>query len=200
MSTINPQDIADRQSGRKKRYEGANVWFTNEYVPNHEETLKHGRPIETEIPSFNIQWPGQDHTCRRIEEQDKVEYPELYKAFMAGDDSSPCQGTPLDNWSMMPRVVCRELKAIGIRSVDQLAVLTDDVKRKIGIHSKYVGMAQEWLESANAGPNQIVAKNQQIEKLEKRLKSLEEQNLLLMKRIESNEGTRLHNDSSGVNN
>ena len=174
----------------KKRYSGANVKFFYSYNENREKSLKEGRPIFDEIPSISIQWPGQDETVRRIEPQDIHDYPELYARFKAGSEPVT-EGTPLAEWPMMSGSAMRELQYMGFKTVEQLSVATDDVKRKLGPLSKFAKLAKEWLDAANSDQNAVVKLKQQLELETKKRESLEHKLELLMQRVEANEGTDL---------
>lgn len=190
MAQIDWQSIMSGNSQPKKRYSGANVKFFYSYNENREKSLKEGRPIFDEIPSISIQWPGQDETVRRIEPQDMQEYPELYARFKAGSEPV-LEGTPLAEWPMMSGSAMRELQYLGFKTVEQLSVATDDVKRKLGPLSKFCKLAKEWLEAANSDQNSVVKLKQQLEQETKKREHLEHKLELLMQRVEANEGTDL---------
>ena len=190
MAQIDWQSIMSGNSQPKKRYSGANVKFFYSYNENREKSLKEGRPIFDEIPSISIQWPGQDETVRRIEPQDMQEYPELYARFKAGSEPV-LEGTPLAEWPMMSGSAMRELQYLGFKTVEQLSVATDDVKRKLGPLSKFAKLAKEWLDAANSDQNAVVKLKQQLELETKKRESLEHKLELLMQRVEANEGTDL---------
>lgn len=190
MAQIDWQSIMSGNSQPKKRYSGANIKFFYSYNENREKSLKEGRPIFDEIPSISIQWPGQDETVRRIEPQDMQEYPELYARFKAGSEPV-LEGTPLAEWPMMSGSAMRELQYLGFKTVEQLSVATDDVKRKLGPLSKFCKLAKEWLEAANSDQNSVVKLKQQLEAETKKRENLEHKLELLMQRVEANEGTDL---------
>lgn len=190
MAQIDWQSIMSGNSQPKKRYSGANVKFFYSYNENREKSLKEGRPIFDEIPSISIQWPGQDETVRRIEPQDIHDYPELYARFKAGSEPVT-EGTPLAEWPMMSGSAMRELQYLGFKTVEQLSVATDDVKRKLGPLSKFAKLAKEWLDAANSDQNAVVKLKQQLELETKKRESLEHKLELLMQRVEANEGTDL---------
>jgi len=190
MAQIDWQSIMSGNSQPKKRYSGANVKFFYSYNENREKSLKEGRPIFDEIPSISIQWPGQDETVRRIEPQDMQEYPELYARFKAGSEPV-LEGTPLAEWPMMSGSAMRELQYLGFKTVEQLSVATDDVKRKLGPLSKFAKLAKEWLDAASSDQNAVVKLKQQLELETKKRESLEHKLELLMQRVEANEGTDL---------
>ena len=190
MAQIDWQSIMNGQSQTKKRYSGANVKFFNAVNENRIKSLEQGRPIFDEVPSVSIQWPGGDETVRKIEPQDIAEYPELYAAFQAGNQPVE-SGTPLQEWPPITASAMRELHYLGFRTVEQLAVANDEIKRKIGPLSKFVKLAADWLEAAKSSQHDVVTLKQQLESESNRRKMLEEKVELLLQRIEANEGTDL---------
>jgi hypothetical protein len=158
MAVINWQEIMGGYQQQKKRYSGANVKFFNAYNENKEKSQAAGRAIFDEIPSISIQWPGGDETVRRIEPQDIAEYPEMYAAFQSGNTPVD-SGTPLSEWPPMNGSAMRELQYLGFKTVEQLAAASDDVKRKLGPLSKFVKLAEDWIEAANSDQFQVTKLN-----------------------------------------
>lgn len=191
MPQIDWNTIMNGQSQQpKKRYSGANVKFFFAYNENRERTLQEGRPIFDEIPSISIQWPGGDETVRRIEQQDIVDYPELYARFKAGSEPMT-EGTPLAEWPMMNGSAMRELNYFGFKSVEQLAAANDDIKRKLGPLSKFVKLAKDWLDAANSDQNEVAKLKTLLEREKARTAALENKLELFIQRVEANEGTDL---------
>jgi len=190
MAQIDWQSIMSGNSQPKKRYSGANVKFFYAYNENREKSLKEGRPIFDEIPSISIQWPGMDETVRRIEPQDMQEYPELYARFKAGSEPIT-EGTPLAEWPMMSGSAMRELQYLGFKTIEQLAVATDETKRKLGPLSKFVKLAKDWIDAAKSDQNEVVKLRQLLEREQERTRNLENKVELLLQRVEASEGTDL---------
>jgi len=186
MAQIDWQSIMNGQSQPRKRYQGANIKFFNAVNENRMKSLQAGRPIFDEIPSISSQWPGGDETVRKIEPQDMQDYPELYAAFTAGNQPVE-SGTPLQEWPPMTASAMRELQYLGFRTVEQLAAANDEIRRKIGPLSKFVKLAQDWLDAANSSQNDVSKLRQQLEQETKLRQSLEEKVELLLQRIEANE-------------
>lgn len=190
MANIDWQSIMNGQSQQQKRYHGANVKFFLALNENRQKTLEQGRPIFDEIPSISIQWPGGDETVRKIEPQDMQEYPDLYAAFTSGNEPVE-SGTPLAEWPPMTASALKELQYLGFRTIEQIAICNDDVIRKIGPLSRYVKMAQDWLDASKSSQNEVVTLRQQLEREKTRANKMQEQIEYLMQRIEANEGTDL---------
>ena len=191
MAQIDWQTIMNPDTAtRKRRFQGANVKFFNAYNENKEKSLKEGRPVFDEIPSISIQWPGMDETVRRIEPQDIEEYPDLYARFKANSEPVT-EGLPLSEWPPMTGSAMRELQYLGFKTVEQLANANDDVKRRLGTLSKFVKLAQDWMQAAKSDTNEIVRLRQLLEREEAQRKLLQERLELFMQRVEANEGTDL---------
>ena len=197
MAQIDWQSIMSGNSQPKKRYSGANIKFFYAYNENREKSLKEGRPIFDEIPSISIQWPGMDETVRRIEPQDMQEYPELYARFKAGSEPV-LEGTPLAEWPMMSGSAMRELQYLGFKTIEQLAVATDETKRKLGPLSKFVKLAKDWIDAAKSNQNEVVKLRQLLEREQERTRNLENKLELLLQRIEANEGIDLRSQRKEV--
>ena len=174
-----------------------NVRFFYAYNENKEKSLKEGRAIFDEIPSISIQWPGQDETVRRIEPRDEQEYPEKYRAFKEARET-PSEGTPLSEFPQIGGSAMRELQYLGFRTVEQLAAATDDVKKKLGPLSRFVKLAQDWLDAAHSDRNEVVKLKNLLEIAEKKQAALAEKLELFMQRVEANEGTDLRGERKEV--
>jgi len=190
MAQIPWNDLMNGGSQGRKRYSGANVRFFNAYNENISKSAEAGRAIFDEIPSISIQFPGGDETVRKIEPQDKAEYADLYSAFSTGSEPV-LSGTPLSEWPPLTGSAMRELQHLGFKTVEQLAVTHDEMKRRLGPLSKFVKMAKDWIDAASAPEAEFVALRQQLARELKRTEKLEEQVELLMQRVEANEGTSL---------
>lgn len=190
MANIDWQSIMGGATQQKKRYAGANVKFFYAYNENEHKSLEAGRPIFDEIPSISIQWPGMDETVRRIEPRDIEEYPEAYARFKAG--SEPVfEGTPLAEWPMMTGSAMRELQYLGFKTVEQLALASDEAKRKLGPLAKFAKLASEWVAAAKSDQSEVVKLRQLLEREQARTAKLEERLELFLQRVEANEGTDL---------
>lgn len=192
MSITMEQIQADmrRASGSQPKYEGANVRFFYEYPEDKKKTEETGLYSVKEVLSVSIQWPGCDETVVRAEDSHKYEYPRQWAAFQAAQEP-PLEGTPLAEWAKMPRAVTLELAHYGIKSMEQLAGLSDAGKQKIGPLQKWCKEAQVVLDSVNSDSAKVAALTLQLERQTKRANQLEEQIGALMRRIESVEGVRL---------
>ena len=199
MADIDLDDYFARQSGQIKRFSGANVKFEYVWVPDQKKSLEEGRPIEREIERLSVHFPGADITVREVEERDKYEYKELYEAFRERE-KEPAEGTPLYNWTLIPRGIVNEMKFFGIKTVEALSVYKiDENSAHQAFLDKWQKRARKYLQAAKDAKNQVVSLSEINEQLEAKVKKLEQQVLLLLQRIEASEGVRLTNGINGLN-
>ena len=186
---VNLDEYEARQRGQLKRYHGANVTFSDELLPDPVATEKAGGiPKFTEIETITIQYPGMDRTSRRVEERDRVEYADLYRAFKE-NKTPPVEGTSLQEWSLMPRSVYEEFRHLGFKTIEQVATANEDVKRRLGPLQDWCKKAKAWLKPSEK--NELVALQERADRAERRVEKLLEQVTLLMQRVEATEGTNL---------
>lgn len=177
------------QNQPRNKWAGCNVKIFMATRKNETKSVAAGRDIYDEIPSISFQWPGNDETVRHLTDQDKLEHPAHYAAFMAG--TGPVQsGMPLNDWPRVTASAIKELAYLGFRTVEQLAEANDEVKRRMGPLGKFVKEAKEWLEAATCEQAQVVALKEALERANQRAERMETQIELLLQRIEGNEGTK----------
>jgi hypothetical protein len=186
---ISLREIESRMSGGRRMYDGANIEFFMDLVPDVRESEAKGRPIYREVESIKVKYPGMDETVVPVEPRHAEQYPEKYKAFKEGL-AQPEEGTSLESWAMIPRSVVMEMKYFGIRTIEQLATVTDEARRKLGPLSTWVKKAKDYMKALESGPNLAVTLQQLNEQLETKVKKYQEQIELLILRVESLEGNR----------
>jgi hypothetical protein len=94
---------------------------------NAEETKKAGRPIFEEVAFIQIMMPGnKDHiVVRPARDMDKRRFAEHWRKYEAREDQDAVVGTLLEEWAGITRSQCEELKYLNIKTVEQLAAVTD---------------------------------------------------------------------------
>lgn len=109
------------------------IRFFRKAKQNGEETAKQGRPIFEEIDYIQIVVPG-DRTStivRPISEQDKVRFEKQYEHWKKTQQEEMVTGTPLEAWGIMSLAQIEEYRYFGVRTIEQMAGLRDDVCQKI---------------------------------------------------------------------
>jgi hypothetical protein len=126
------------------------VKFYMDTVEDKAESKKEGRPIFKEVEFVDIRIPGDRNAiCRPARDYDKNRFREHYRRFkdrVEGDDQ--IVGTLLTEWPPIPRSMCEELAFFHVKTVEQLANMSDSqASRFMGIN-KMRARAKQWLENA----------------------------------------------------
>lgn len=101
-------------------------------VEQAHKTATEGRPIFEDVEFVEIIIPGNrgavHDTMVRAEHRER--WPREYAAFKAGQ-ALPVEGTPLEEWPAVTRSQVEELRHFNIRTVEQLAALSDDALNRV---------------------------------------------------------------------
>jgi hypothetical protein len=180
--------MGDRRA--KSPYGNAHVEFQLVHEIDPEATAKaNGQPKYREKEILMVH-SGREKTPVEVTDYHRSLYAEKYAAFKGGLEQ-PIEGTPLSEWAMIPRTAVLELAHFNVKTVEQLAGLSGDLKKKIGPLSSYCKSAKVWLESASSTQSEVTQLRAEIERESKARQSLEEQVVKLMQRIEATEGVKL---------
>lgn len=158
---------------------GALVEFYTEAVQNNFKSAQEGRPIYEDHVFVRIQTPGDTRTTinRKATDQDKSRFPKSWAAFEQGLEEVT-EGTPLAQWPAVSTSQVKELQHVHVRTVEQLAALSDASIQKMGPgYQRLRSDAQHWLETAtnNAASTEAMRENE----------TLREQNALLTEQVEA---------------
>ncbi len=124
-----------------------------------------GRPIFTDTEYIRIMAPGNKESVmdRPVREQDKQRFSKQYFAWKNGEEEK-IEGTPLEAWPPLTKSQVEELKFFHIRTVEQLAQVSDaDAQKFMGI-GKFRQKARTFVLQANAG----AAESKLAEEIEKK--------------------------------
>lgn len=114
-----------------------------------------GRPVFEDQEFVTTLIPGDRNASphERVTDTHRERWPEEYAAFKAGQEP-PLSGTPLTEWptSKMTPSKVQELAYFNIRTVEDLASVTDAALQKMGMGSYELrATAQKFLEVATKG-------------------------------------------------
>lgn len=129
---------------------GLNVQFTTESVFSKKETyLAGGVPKYVDMDFITITIPGDKHTSIHTPVTDFHEwrFPKEYEAFKRGKDAEVV-GTPLAMWPALQPSQVAELKHQGVRTIEQLASLSDSVSGSLRGFYALKSKAQQFLDDA----------------------------------------------------
>jgi len=102
------------------------VKFFNKPKENKAKTLEEGRPIFDDVVYVDIRVAGSrnGHVCRPARQGDMQRFPRHYAAFKNREEI-PLEGTPLSEWSLVTRSQVEELSFFNVKTVEQLAEMSD---------------------------------------------------------------------------
>jgi hypothetical protein len=158
------------------RYRGDNhllvKFFTHPRL-NTTRSAEEGRPIYVDTPYIQIMTPGNKDSIviRPATEMDKARFAEHYRKYQAREDQDAVEGTLLEEWPAISRSQVEELKFLNIRTVEQLANLSDSNGQHIMGVNMLKQKAVKFLDEAKGGALQEA--QEMIRQLSARLAALE---------------------------
>ncbi|MDS1142392.1 hypothetical protein RE432_18315 [Pusillimonas sp. SM2304] len=159
---------------------GALVEFYRDAVQNNFKSAQEGRPIFDEKDFVRIQTPGDTRTViqRIASDQDKQRFPRSWEAFQRGVELAQ-EGTPLEEWNLVSRSQVKELKHVGVATVESLASVSDANLQKMGPgYTQLRNRAQQYLDSSKDDAK-ATALARELEAANERIRLLEEANAAL---------------------
>lgn len=157
---------AFQETGGNARFVGDQrlyVRFFQHPRRNEVKSQEAGRPIFEDAEYIEIRIPGDKDNIvvRPVRPLDRSRFRERYLKFRQGIEDV-VEGMPLEMWPVVTRAQAEELKFFNIRTVEQLAEVSDGLAQKfIGIH-ELKRKAKTYVEAA--------AGNAPLEKMEVALK------------------------------
>jgi hypothetical protein len=124
--------------------------FFMDTVEDRRASIDAGRPVFREIESVKVIIPGliASVVVHRVNEEHRQRWPEQYAAFKAGQDPV-LNGTPLEEWPILNKAAISELRHAQIRTVEELAALSDIAVQGIGMGGQVLReRARGWLDDA----------------------------------------------------
>lgn len=140
-----------------------------------------GRPIYRDREYISIRAPGSpDEVCRPASQRDINRFPKHYQAFKNRvGDGEYLDGTPLAEWPAVNRSQVEELAFFGVKTVEQLAAMSDANGQQLMGFNSLKRRANEWLEQANASVKtqelrgELEKRDEQIAELKAQLDELQ---------------------------
>ena len=174
LNDINPEDFSSNSNSAMD--ERLMVRFFIKSKQDHTATLAEGRPIFKDKEYVEIRIPGNRdaQACRPATWADKQRFSKHYEAFKSRI-SAPEEGTPLIEWPLISRSFAEELAFMHVKTVEQLAELSDTYAGKLhggyGLKTK----AAEWLKKSKVDEEAKAAErlNARIAELEAKLLALD---------------------------
>jgi hypothetical protein len=164
------------------RYHGDEVLlvrFFSHPKKNLAKSQEEGRPIFEDTDYIEIMQPGnKDSIVRRpASDRDKDRFAEHYRRYQARQTEDHIEGTLLEEWPAISRAQCEELKFLNIRTVEQLAGLSDSNAQNIMGIQNLKAKAKQYLEAAkdNATAERFAALEAENEEMKAALKRMAEE-------------------------
>jgi hypothetical protein len=146
-ANYNHNDFANTSEADK----GLLVKYFYKERPDSAASAENGYPTFKEVPYIEIRIPGQRdaQACRPASEADNQRFPAHYKAFLDRVEA-PIEGMPLAEWPQVTRSQVEALAFNSIKTVEQLAAVSDtNISGFMGGYG-LKAKAQKWLEMNSA--------------------------------------------------
>lgn len=158
------------------------VRFEKRPKKNEAKSLEAGRPIFDEVDYIEIATPGDKNNIvhRPMREDDHRKYAQQYKAWKTGQDSDVATGLPLAAWAIMDRATVEEFAYFKIRTVEQLASVSDGNAQRLGTLKNWIPKAKDYMDQAKgAAPlaklrDELALRDNQLETLQRQMTELTE--------------------------
>lgn len=154
------------------------VKFFTKPVKDKAASEREGRPVFKDKEYVDIRGPGsRSVVCRPASARDKARFSRHYEAFKARIDL-PSEGTPLSEWPLLERTAIEELAYFNIKTVEQLANLSDGSAGAQRGFLTFKDRAQKWLARAKKDVSEeklaaeLSQRDRQIDELKAQVESL----------------------------
>ncbi len=122
-------------AGSEASPNGVRPRFYMEAVEDPLATAREGRPIFRDEERVELFMPGNQYhmPVLRVTDEHRQRWSREYEAFRQGVEMAP-EGTPLEEWPILGRANVLELKALGLKVVEDIATLSDQgTQRAMGL-------------------------------------------------------------------
>lgn len=144
----NPNDFTTQ--GQSEADKGLLVRFFWKPKLDAAASAEAGRPVHKDVEYVDIKVPGDRSggAVRPARQSDINRFPEHYKAFKERTGDVEVEGTLLSEWPACTRSQVEDLAYANVRTVEQLAAMSDAHNGQFMGINNLKRKAQEWLEVA----------------------------------------------------
>ena len=152
---------------------------------NPAKSAEEGRPIYEEVPYIEIMQPGnkENIVSRAVRKAEQLRFPKQWDAFQSGEEQA-LEGTPLEQWPALNRSQVEELRFFNVRTVEQLANMSDAHSQNFAGIQSMKQKALVFLELAKGETSNATSIVARMEALEALLEAEKENKLALQARVE----------------
>lgn len=170
MSSVLGVTIDNRPSGSKPEFENANVSFEGHWIDDRDKpTKKDGSYEQKKQVIVLLSFPGsKDVTALRWDHLSPRQKNELQSRFDQWEKGEvlTVKGSPLQQWSVLPRATYELFLRAGFQTIEQVAALEGHANHELPTElKKWPKKAATFLESAGSTQAQVAALTEQVEKL-----------------------------------
>jgi len=117
---------------------------------NGEKSQEAGRPVFEDVEYINIMVPGDRNNIilRPVTNTDKARFAQQYEHWKKNHDNEGLVGTPLEAWGILSLSQVEEFRYFGVRTVEHMAVLRDDICQKLPGATQLKQRAEAFLAAA----------------------------------------------------
>ena len=170
----------ENPNGSRNRpvFDNANVSFEGNWIDDREAPKKKDGSFEQKKQVIAlISYPGKDTTAIRwdhMSPREKAELQSRYDQWEKGEVIT-VKGTPLVNWSVMPRSTYELFIRAGFQTIEQIAALNGHTNTQLPTELKvWPKKAKLFLEASESTQAQVAALTEEVEKLRTYSKALED--------------------------
>ena len=159
---------------------GLRVRFFIEELPDEKATASAGHLKTYSMECVEIRQVGDDLTAATHPVNDAIRnrFPQEYRNWIETKNNDLIEGTPLSAWPMISKGIVQEMNAVGIRSVENLAAVSDaNIARFMDGHI-WRKKAETWL-SASKNTGEAMRLSAENDLLRDRMAQLEARIALL---------------------
>lgn len=140
------QDFEKERAGDDKLA----IRFFRKAQQDSEATAREKRPIFKEVDYIQIMVPGDKSSIivRPVSPSDKGRFARQYEHWQKTQQETLLEGTPLEAWGIMNLAQVEEYRYFGVRTIEHMAELRDDLCQKIMGATTLKQKAQKFIQLA----------------------------------------------------
>lgn len=142
------------------------IRFEDKSEPDPIKTAEAGHPVYKTVHFAYVRNPGsRDEWTTKVNENFFRQYGRAAYDKWIETQEQPAEGTPLELWPPLPKHLVEEWRYFHVRSIEQLAALSDTNVQRMGMGVlEWRKKAQAWLEDAKTGAasQKLVSDNERL--------------------------------------